>query len=522
MLLGCGGLAVPPKASQVSSVGASETPNRIKRLPLNVVPTNYELELELRPQEAGYRGRVSIRVKLSESVDTFWLHSSNHQVAEAYITPKDGDKMVAGTIRTGASTVAISASSRLAPGFYTIDLLFSGEMKTPLMGMYRVEHAGDWYIYTQFEPLGARLAFPCFDEPRFKTPFKISIITQKGVRAFSNAPVGSETVLDGERVKRDFLETPPMPTYLVALAVGPIDVASNEMSHLTREDGTTLPIRILTPRGRRDDARSALAHAAEVVASQEAYFGTRYPYRKLDLVAVPDFGAGAMENAGLVTYRDSLLLFDKAKAPESSFRRYLSIHAHEIAHMWFGNLVTMKWWDDLWLNEAFATWFAAKTVMDLRPDWQTRFRRLDGVSSVMSSDSKSETRRIREPIRTEGDVRDAFDGITYTKGAAVLDMFESHVGAEVFRAAVRKYLDKARWKNATYNDLLGEVGRESGDAGIIESMSTYLDQPGVPLLTFDVGACAGGKSSIKLSQKRWAPVGGAPAQRWRMACAILH
>ena len=179
VLLGCGGLAVPSKASQVSLVGASETPNRIKRLPLNVVPTNYELELELRPQESGYRGRVSIRVKLSESVDTFWLHSSNQQVMEAYITPKDGDKMVAGTIRTGASTVAISASSRLAPGLYTVDLVFSGEMKTPLMGMYRVEHAGDWYIYTQIEPLGARLAFPCFDEPRFKTPFKISIITRR-------------------------------------------------------------------------------------------------------------------------------------------------------------------------------------------------------------------------------------------------------------------------------------------------------------------------------------------------------
>ena len=418
VLLGCGGVPVQPTAPTSVQAAAKEAPNRIQRLPLNVVPMRYELELDLEPQKGIYLGQVSIRLRVNEAADAFWLHSSNHQIEEAYLIARDGVKLTVQTTRTGPSQIGVKASRMLAPGSYTLKLRFTGEMKTPLRGMYRVQHAGDWYIYTQFEPLGARLAFPCFDEPRFKTPFKISIISQKDVRAFSNAPLASKRALEGERVRRDFLETPPMPTYLVALAAGPIDVATGEASHLVRKDGTTLPIRILTPKGRSADAASALAHAAEVVASQEAYFGTRYPYRKLDLVAVPDFAAGAMENAGLVTYRDSLLLFDKAKAPQSSFRRYLSIHAHEIAHMWFGNLVTMEWWDDLWLNEAFATWFAAKTVMDLRPDWQTRFRRLDGVSGVMSADSKSETRRIREPILTEGDVRDAFDGITYTKGGS--------------------------------------------------------------------------------------------------------
>ena len=311
---------------------------------------------------------------------------------------------------------ALSAPEKFPKGKATLRLEFTGVMNHKLVGMYRVKHDKHWYVYTQFEPLDARKAFPCFDEPRFKTPYEMTYVTPGDIKAFSNAPIKDSKTLENGQVERRFKATPPLPSYLVATAIGPLDVAEKPSANLKRKDGSILPIRILTVKGRAKDAEYALEEAGRVVAIQEEYFGIHYPYAKLDLVAVPDFGAGAMENAGLITYRDRMLLFDKKTGTEDELRGYIGIHAHEVAHMWFGDLVTMAWWDDLWLNEAFATWYARKVSDVYRPSWKTEFRLISGRRWVMDQDSSTASRRMREPITERGDIKNAFDGITYTRG----------------------------------------------------------------------------------------------------------
>ena len=233
----------------------------------------------------------------------------------------------------------------------------------------------------------------------------------------------------------------------------------------------------------------------------------KYPYAKLDLVAVPDFGAGAMENAGLITYRDRYLLFDRKTATESELRGYIGIHAHEVAHMWFGDLVTMAWWDDLWLNEAFATWFAGKISNQYKPDWETAYGQIRGRRWVMDQDSSPASRRMREPIKSRGDIENAFDGITYTKGSAVLDMFERYVGEEKFRDGVRMYMERHAWGNATFDDLLDALEDSSKQTGLKSAMASFIDQPGVPHVRILPKPCRDGKTEIEITQSRWQPLG---------------
>ena len=501
--------AVTTPAPTIQRAGAAEsiTPPADDRLPGNVRPSAYHVRLDLDPRRADYGGQVRIELQLTEATDTIWLHSENHEVyAHGLSVEHQGrTQRVAGTtLRRGAPDwLAVKTPRPIGPGSAQLLLQFRGEMTTPLFGMYRVQHAGDWYIYTQFEALGARKAFPCFDEPNYKAPFTFQIRSPKADRSFANAPLARPVSAQGDWLRHEFKTTPPLPTYLIALAVGPIDVAHAPEHDLKRADGSSLRIRVLTPKGKAAQAMLALRETQKILTIQEDYFGSPYPFAKLDLVAVPDFAAGAMENPGLITYRDRLLLMDEETVTQAELMSYAYTHAHELAHIWFGDLVTMKWWDDLWLNEAFATWFGWKTVELYRPEWKYLMQRIGSKTWVMDVDSTASARRVREPIRTRGDIENAFDGITYTKGAAVLQMFERYIGEVPFRDGVRAYLKAHEWGNATFGDLAKALAKSANKPKLPQAFSSFIDQAGVPLVRVQSAK----QGAVSLSQSRWAPLG---------------
>ena len=336
---------------------------------------------------------------------------------------------------------------------------FDGQLSEIPNGLYRVKDGDRWYAFTQFEPLAARTSFPCFDQPEFKTPYRIKLRVPSGMIALSNSQETGRRKEHG-RVVFEFAETRALPTYLVAFAIGDFDVVSAPEGAIPG-----VPLRVITTKGKGGLAQYALERTPVIHKALSEYFGSGHPFDKLDLVAVPNFAAGAMENVGLVTFRETLLLLDGESAPANRKLWSQSVIAHELAHMWFGNLVTMAWWDDLWLNEAFATWMGTRIVQEVDPGLQADLERVAGTAHIMRLDSQVNTRAVRQKIRHGGDVQNAFDGITYGKGAAVLRMIESWLGPEAFRAGVREYLKAHAYGNAKTSDLLLALGAAEESAG---------------------------------------------------------
>ena len=370
--------------------------------------------------------------------------------------------------------------------------------------MYRTRDGSSSFLVTQFEPLEARKAFPSFDEPRFKTPFEVTIVAPAGQQVAANAPLRSSEALPGGALQRHvFQPTAPLPTYLVAWTVGPYEIIEAEP---IEAQGTSTPFRVLVPPGKSHLAQVALARTPELLALLGDYFGQPYPFAKLDLVAVPNFSAGAMENVGLVTFRDSILLLEEETSTPAARYRALNIIAHELAHMWFGNLVTPPWWDELWLNESFATWMATDVMERFDPSLKPSLRQLERAASVMRSDTLAEARALRQPIALQGDVYNAFDGITYAKGASVLRMVERWIGPQRFRQAVRNLMIQQSYGEVTTELLLAalESTSEEGAGEVSAVLLSYLDQPGVPRVTATL-RCAGSGAQVELTQRRHLP-----------------
>jgi alanyl aminopeptidase len=343
-------------------------------------------------------------------------------------------------------------------------------------------------------------------------PWQIVLHVRREHMALSNQPVLSETdEPDGMKAVR-FARTRPLPSYLVAFAVGPFDAV--DAGHAGAKH---TPLRIITPRGCADQAKYAAEVTGQLLATLEDYTGIPYPYEKLDSIAVPLFG-GAMENAGLITYGQTLIL---AKPSEDSLerqRRYAAVSAHEMAHMWFGDLVTTAWWNDIWLNEAFATWMSSKTLEKWKPEWPTQLSEAESTRAAMSSDSLVSARRIRQPVDSKSDIANAFDTITYEKGAAVISMFEHWLSVEKFRTGVRRYLSEHADGNATAADFLAAVSAAAG-RDVAPAFSTFLDQPGVPLVSAELKCGQGAEpGKLALSQRRFLPLGSpaAPDQLWQI------
>ncbi len=504
----------------MSSHAYAESPAPPKlRLPAGATPVRYTTELWIDPAKATFEGKIEIETSLKGETGTVWLNAKELDVRSVSAHPVGGGETVPAAAAAGGSNyVGLTFQRSLSPGLWQIDLTYSGRIESKdTEGMFRQREGADWYAFSQFEAIYARRVFPCFDEPSYKAPWQLTIHAPKGAIAVSNTRVASESAdADGGRTYV-FAPTKPLPSYLVAFGVGPFDVVNAGVAGRNRT-----PIRMIVPRGHAAEARWAAESTGPILEVLENYFGIPYPYEKLDHLVIPEtVGFGAMENAGLVTYASSLALAKPADETIRFRRAYASVCAHETAHQWFGDYVTTAWWNDIWLNEAFATWMAFKIVDRWKPEWSWAVQRAGARSTVMDQDSLVTARRIRQPIEGDDDIVSAFDGITYQKGAAVIAMFEGWVGEEGFRQGIQRYLKAHAWGSATADDFVSAIAEATKTPEVVPAFRSFLDQPGVPLVTVDL-VCADGPPKLLLSQKRFLPTGstGSAKATWEVPVCV--
>jgi alanyl aminopeptidase len=465
------------------------------RLPKSTVVEEQSIALTLDPASDGFTGTTALTLRVREPVEHIGLHWVGLELAPPQMIDAEGTARTL-TYEPGDYEMWwLGDGDTIAPGQYTLNIAFSGKYSRDALGLYKTTFAGEDYLFTQYEETLARRATPMVDEPDSKIPWQLTITAPAGLKVTSNTPVETETK-NGAMVTRVFKKTPPMPSYLLALAVGDFDV--------TPIKGLSVPGAIYSPKGTGGDTGFAASKTPEILSALEDYFGSALPYEKLDFVAVPDFSFGAMENVGLVTYRTELLLLGDT-ASGSAAANSVNTIAHELAHMWYGNLVTMEWWDDLWLNEAFATWMANKIVHQLYPQYESE---LDlPQAGAFGADAVAQSRPIRKEVKTDEDVLDGF-GLNYSKGHAILNMLEQSMGDDAFQRAIQTYMDKHRWSNTQASDLWAALATETTVA-VDQVADSFLGLAGFPLITFaDDGT---------VSQSRFHNPGvEVPEQQWRV------
>jgi puromycin-sensitive aminopeptidase len=475
------------------------------RLPTDVRPTEYDLHLDPDLDAGTFRGEVRIALTLARPRPTIVLHAAELTIERA-IAHVGGEEIAARTTLGRADETAIFRFARRLPaGELTLALRFAGRLNQHLRGLYAASADGRRYAFTQCEAADARRILPCFDEPSFKARFRVAVSAPPGDAVVSNAPIEREEPVAGGRIVR-FALTPPLSTYLLAIAVGPLEASAPRML------GST-PIRVWPVPGKGHLTAIGLEAAAESLRRLEEYFDLPYPYGKLDLVAVPDFEAGAMENAGAVFFRETLLLLDPATASLDERKHAGEVIAHELAHMWYGDLVTMAWWDDLWLNEAFATWMAYRVVNDWRPKWRMWQGFEHDRARALALDALVSTHPIYAVVRSVAQATENFDAITYEKGAAVVRMIEHYLGAETFRDGVRRYMRRHREGNAVAADLWRALEEASGKE-VTRVAQAWIAQPGFPLVTMEPARGAP-EGVLRVRQERFFADPRIPATRRR-------
>jgi alanyl aminopeptidase len=504
----------PPPAP--SGAPALDPPEPGLRLPRNFVPAAVRARLAIDPASDRFTGSIEIDGDLRERSKGLWLHGRGLQVTTAKIT-QPGRSVRVSVAAVGDDLLSLHPAEPLDPGQFTIALDYSGAFELVQgVGAYKKTFDEVPYISTQFESIFARRVFPCFDEPGTKVPWQLTLDVPKQLVAVANTKAIGETALDATTKRVVFAPTKPLPSYLIAFGVGPYDVVD---AGKTRS-GT--PIRIIALKGRAHEATWAAQTSARIVQLLEDYFGTPYPYDKLDQLSRPVLFGGAMENAGLITYGKRLILRDPAQITQSERFAWVRVAAHELAHQWFGNLVTTAWWDDLWLNEGFASWLGAKIVDEFDPAWRGDLLDTSERETALAADSLVSARRVRQPIANAGDIFQAFDGITYNKGANILAMFERSIGTEKFRDGVRAYLAAHRFGNATSADFFAALSKAAG-RDLAPAFSSFLDQAGVPVVRTELRCGAGRPPALVVSQRRYVrpgspvPPGGTP---WRMPVCV--
>ncbi|HEY8207797.1 MAG TPA: M1 family metallopeptidase [Myxococcaceae bacterium] len=507
----------PRRPARADVSGLGEPP--ALRLPEGARPTRYAVELTLLPQEATFSGRVSIDLSLARAMSGVWLHGADLKVEQAWFEAA-GERQPARVRDEHEGWLGFELERGLAAGSAVLTIQYAGKiLDNEAIGIFHRQHKGESYLFTQFQPLDARRAFPCFDEPRFRTPWVITLHVPAADTAVSNTPIERERLEPGGTRAVQFQQTEPLPAYLVAFAVGPFELLQGRPMGM----GAT-PFRLLLPKGESDQAALARALVPELFEPLERSFGIAYPYRKLDVVGVPNGHGLAMENAGLITIASDRLLLRAEQAPVDRRRALALLLGHELAHQWLGDLVSPSWWDDLWLSEAFAQWMekkalAAREVAD--PGAAAARYRLEEREQAMASDALASARVIRQPIASNDDIANAFDSITYSKGAAILEMFEHWVGPEVFRRAVRRYLETHRSGVTTVSDFLAALEAEAGGEAPA-AFATFLDRPGVPLISVSLRCERSGAAALELRQERDLPAGSAapPAPPWSVPVCL--
>jgi alanyl aminopeptidase len=512
-----------PSTANQGALIESEAPTG--RLGNTVVPTHYRLELRIDPTQESFSGKVSIDVRVSDALDSMWLHGKGFEIDEIVLTDAAGNRVAATYEQKHDSGVSlVSLDQTVDAGTVTLDISFRRPFETGTNGLFRVLRGEDAYAATQMEPIAARKAFPGFDEPAFKVPFDLTLVTRPDHVAITTTPEVATEALDDGYVRRVFETTRPMPTYLLAFAVGPYDLVDYGTIPANAIRDRELPLRAIAARGLGNRLDYALENTDGLLTVLEQYFGTPYPYRKLDLIAVPGGFGGAMENIGAITYNEYLVLLDE-NSPISQRRSYTAVHAHELGHMWFGNLVTPEWWNDIWLNEAFASWIMFKAADAYWPDGEFDRETQKRALNAMGNDSLAAARQIREPVDHNHSISDAFDSITYQKGGGVLAMLERYVGEDAFQAGVRLHMKRHADKTATAEDFIASVAEGSDRAEIEAAFKSFIEQPGVPLLSTRLDCTDPENPRLVVSQQRYAPLGSAietNSGQWHVPMCIAY
>jgi aminopeptidase N/puromycin-sensitive aminopeptidase len=478
-----------------------------QRLPNTVLPQHYSLTLTPDLKAATFAGKETIDVTLSEPTSSITLNAHDLKFASVKISSGGKDQTATVSQNAEKEQATFTVPDQIPSGKATLHIQFTGILNGALRGFYLSKTAKRNYAVTQFESTDARRAFPSFDEPAFKATFDVTLIVDKGDTAISNGPIVSDKpgpTPDKHTIK--FLTTPKMSTYLVAFLVGDFKCSSGTQDGVAIRTCATPDKVALTQYG--------VDVAKYVLHYYNNYFGIPYPLKKLDLIGLPDFEAGAMENFGAITYRETALLIDPKTASENAKREVALVIAHEMAHQWFGDLVTMQWWDNIWLNEGFATWMENKPVAAMNPEWNIDQSVIAGLDGTLNLDAQPTTRAIRARADTPEEIEQMFDGISYGKAGDVLLSVENYVGPETFRQGVHKYLSAHLYGNATAEDFWNAQTATSHKP-VDKIMDGLIGQPGVPLLTF--GEPSGGKVSV--SQRRFylsPTVQSDPAQKWTL------
>ena len=483
------------QSARVTRPRSRPAPVRPFRLHPDVRPIDVDIHVEVFPDRtSAFRGEVAIDLELDRSRRKLELHAADLRVSRPRVIV-DG-RIIRGraTLRPARQTVEIMLPETLPRGRARLELSFAGRLRKDLCGLYEASVGPHRYAFTQLEAADARKFFPCFDEPSMKARWKISVTTSEQNAVVSNGPIERTRKIAGGRKTVHFARTPRLSSYLVALAVGPL-----ERSRPVRASKTE--IRVWQVPGKRGMAGVALECARETLLRLEKYFALPYPYEKLDLVAVPNFEFGAMENAGAVFFRETLLLIDPRTVTLAEKKRAAEVICHELAHMWYGNLVTMAWWDDLWLNEAFATWMAFQIVDDWQPGWNMWHDFQHHRSSALDLDSLKHTHPIYTTVRTPDEANENFDVITYEKGASVVRMLERYLGPKIFRAGVRRYMRRHAESNTVASDLWAALSEASGQ-DVEPIVRAWIEQEGYPIVRVR-RVKRRGRPGIELRQERF-------------------
>lgn len=484
------------------------------RLPKDARPRRYRLEFDLDPAQDRFSARGTIEVELRRGLPSLLLHAAQLEAGEASVQGADGRRRALRIEADEATTTwrLVPADGQpLGPGRHTLHLAWRGKVQRSGEGLFRVDAASangaSPMLFTQLEAVYARTLFPAFDEPAFRAVFEIAVRAPRGLQVESNMPARSRVDDSASATTlHRFAPTPTMPSYLVALTVGRFDTLAGRAG--------AVPLRILTAPGKRAQAAYALAATQKLLPYYGRYFGVPYALPKLDQLAVPGVRNGAMEDWGLISYNEAVLLVDPARSGPETQRWVFAIAAHEIAHQWFGNLVTAASWDEIWLNEAFATWMENKATDHFNPAWQVPLDVRRYLEHALARDASTATRAIRDGMVDESRVSGQFDNITYNKGGAVLSMLEQWLGPEAFQRGLAAYMRERRYSNAAAGDLWHHLGRASGRdvAGVATS---WTDQPGVPVVSV-AQDCRDGRTVVHLAQRRFAVEPGLAPQRWRI------
>jgi aminopeptidase N len=451
------------------------------QLPKSVVPRNYTARLEPDLNGKTTRGSVRIELEVRTPVNAIVLNAFELEIDRATLTPQGGAPLpLTPQLNAERRLLTLPLEQPLPAGTHLVELAFRGRINAQAQGFFFDRYptpSGDKLMFgTQMEPIDARRVLPCFDEPAFRATFDVTLVVPENFLAVSNMPAVREARLGDGRKEVTFARTPPMPTYLLALFGGEFETLEDE------HDG--IHLRIITTEGKRETARYALEVTKRVLQYYHEYFGTPYPLPKLDQVAVPNAFStfGAMENWGCISYIDTALLFDPATSSQHSREEVFKYIAHEVAHQWFGNLVTMAWWDNLWLNESFASWMETKCTDLLNPEWRVWLRAHEDKERAMSLDARKSTHPVLQPIDDEAKAEDAFDLISYQKGQAFLRMLEAYLGEDAFRAGIRRYMTENRLSNTTSENLWAAL--EAASRQPVRSIAAqWTEQPGYPIVT---------------------------------------